>query len=150
MDERRSAEIVAKRRNNAAARKLPLFAAAGILDQVVPTVTPEQVLERRHRCRANAIVIEAESRIQHRADLLRYQAAYAELGGDVAEAAARCAKACVPYALRFNPNPPAEFEITASDLVYQLDWWNREIGRISGLTSTEVFTRYRKEPASDG
>lgn len=41
------AQRIAARHNNKVARELPLFAQAGILEQVAPTVTAEQVETKR-------------------------------------------------------------------------------------------------------
>lgn len=49
---RGEAARVATRHNNRSARELPLFAQAGILEQVAPTITLEQVEAKREAARA--------------------------------------------------------------------------------------------------
>lgn len=128
--ELKSAAQVARRHNNKAARKLPLFAAAGILDQVVTPATVALVLQKRTQAQQATRACWTLHQQRVLAHIARYKAALAEMAGAAAVAA-------VETQLATSSRP--------SGLEYTADYWNRAIAQRTGLTPLEVFNRYKEE-----
>lgn len=87
---------VAKRLNKAAAKKNPLLAATGTLEDIKPTVTPEQVIEKHDRSQSVAQKQGEQLRANSVADLeKRVEQAHKYIGVDRTEACIEYARSCI-------------------------------------------------------
>lgn len=77
-----TARSSAKRRNNKAARKYPLWTAAGALEEVATIATPEHILAQRERCRAEGRERWERWQIEWREKAARYRAELQALVGE--------------------------------------------------------------------
>jgi hypothetical protein len=125
---RRRAAGVVKRRYTLAARRYPLFAWAGILDQVVVIPTVEEVLATRARGQRLARAFQEERLARLRAEVTQYRAAAARV------------------------LPPPQFAAAAAEcterwgergLEYTVVFWNGAIAAATGETPLAVFERLR-------